>query len=34
MILFARECAEGRENAAFFADRPRLAVDEKMPLTT
>jgi hopanoid C-2 methylase len=25
MILFARACAEGGENASFFAERPKLA---------
>jgi len=25
MIVFARACAEGRENAAFFIDRPKIA---------
>jgi hypothetical protein len=27
MITFARACAEGRENASFFMDRPKLAVE-------
>ena len=27
MIAFARACAEGRENASFYTDRPRLAAD-------
>jgi radical SAM superfamily enzyme YgiQ (UPF0313 family) len=27
MILFARACAEGRESASFYADRPRLATE-------
>jgi radical SAM superfamily enzyme YgiQ (UPF0313 family) len=34
MIVFARECAEGRESAAFYADRPKLAADEEAPVTT
>jgi len=25
MIVFARACAEGRENASFFIDRPKIA---------
>jgi hypothetical protein len=25
MIAFARACAEGRENASFFAERPKRA---------
>lgn len=27
MITFARACAEGRENASFFMDRPKLALE-------
>jgi hypothetical protein len=27
MITFARACAEGRENASFFMDRPKLAME-------
>ena len=28
MIMFARECTEGRQNAAFYADRPKSAEGE------
>jgi radical SAM superfamily enzyme YgiQ (UPF0313 family) len=34
MIVFARECAEGRENAAFFADRPNRAGQSPAPPAT
>ena len=29
MIVFARACAAGRENAAFFARRPKVAAPEE-----
>jgi hypothetical protein len=28
MIRFARECSEGRQNASFYADRPKAAAEE------
>ena len=28
MIRFARECGEGRQNASFYSDRPKAAVDK------
>jgi radical SAM superfamily enzyme YgiQ (UPF0313 family) len=28
MIRFARECGEGRQNASFYADRPKAAAEE------
>jgi hypothetical protein len=28
MIRFARECTEGRQNASFYADRPKAATEE------
>jgi radical SAM superfamily enzyme YgiQ (UPF0313 family) len=34
MIVFARACAEGRENASFFAERPKIVVDTPAPLPT
>jgi hopanoid C-2 methylase len=29
LIRFARECTDGRQNAAFYADRPRTVADER-----
>jgi radical SAM superfamily enzyme YgiQ (UPF0313 family) len=29
LIRFARECTEGRQNAAFYADRPRAVADKR-----
>ena len=34
MIVFARDCAKGRENASFFAQRPRPAVEAAAPVAT
>ena len=34
MIVFARDCAKGRENASFFAQRPRPAVEAATPVAT
>jgi hopanoid C-2 methylase len=34
MIIFARACAEGRENASFFAERPKLAAEAAAPVAT
>lgn len=34
MIVFARDCAKGRENASFFADRPKLAAQAAAPVAT
>jgi hopanoid C-2 methylase len=34
MIVFARACAAGRENAAFFAPRPKLGAETTAPATT
>jgi hopanoid C-2 methylase len=34
MIVFARECTEGRENASFYADRPKLTAEAQTPLAT
>jgi hopanoid C-2 methylase len=34
MIVFARECEEGRENAAFFAERPKVAAEQPEPVAT
>ncbi len=34
MIVFARDCASGRENASFFAERSRAAVEVATPVTT
>jgi hopanoid C-2 methylase len=34
MIVFARACAAGRENAAFFAQRPKLAAEEAASVAT
>jgi hypothetical protein len=28
MIRFARDCTEGRQNASFYADRPKAAAEE------
>jgi hypothetical protein len=34
MITFARECDKGRENASFFAERPKRAVEATEPLAS
>jgi radical SAM superfamily enzyme YgiQ (UPF0313 family) len=34
MIVFARDCAEGRANAAFFADQPKRAPQTPAPAAT
>jgi len=34
MIVFARACAAGRENAAFFAAQPKLAAEEAASVAT
>jgi hopanoid C-2 methylase len=34
MIGFARECAEGRQNASFYADRPKPVAELPEPATT
>ena len=34
MIVFARACAAGRENAAFFARRPKVAAEEAASVAT
>ncbi|HZT90117.1 MAG TPA: DUF4070 domain-containing protein [Stellaceae bacterium] len=34
MIVFARECAEGLQNASFYADRPNPAPETVEPLAT
>jgi hopanoid C-2 methylase len=34
MIRFARDCANGRENASFYAERPKIAVEAAAPVVT
>jgi hopanoid C-2 methylase len=34
MIVFARACAAGRENAAFFAQRPKVFTEPAAPIVT
>jgi radical SAM superfamily enzyme YgiQ (UPF0313 family) len=34
MITFARECADGRQNASFYADRPNRSAEVGEPLAT
>ena len=34
MIVFARDCARGRENASMFAKRPKRAAEPALPVAT
>ena len=34
MIVFAHACAAGRENAAFFAQRPKVFTEPAAPIVT